>query len=70
MQLYDKRDAFPYSIVRMPHLDSNTASTIYYASTGFDILWFARNTLDIIPLQHFPIVNQRKHRNKTVNKDP
>ena len=49
-QLYDNRDVFPYSIVRMPQLDSNIASNIYYASIDFEILRFTRTTLDIIPL--------------------
>ena len=31
-QFYDKRDACPLPVVRMPYLDSNITSSIYYAS--------------------------------------
>ena len=40
--LYDKRDAFPFSIVRMPYLSSNMPSKIFYASVGSEILRLAR----------------------------
>ena len=46
-QLYKKRYVFPSSIVHMPHLDSNIPSNIYYASIGFKVLRFARNSSDI-----------------------
>ena len=46
-QLYDERDGFLFSIVLMPHLDSNIPSDIYYASIGSEILKFARSTSDI-----------------------
>ena len=51
-QLYDKRDALPFSIVPMPHLDSNIPSNICYASLGSKILRFGRTT-SFVP---FPIV--------------
>ena len=47
IQLYDKRYAFPFSIVGMPHLDSYITSNIYNASIASEILRFARTTLDI-----------------------
>ena len=32
ISLYDKRDNFPFSIVRMPYLDSNIPSRIFYSA--------------------------------------
>ena len=40
--LYDKRDAFPFSIVRMPYKCSNIPSNIFYASIGAEILRIGR----------------------------
>ena len=40
--LFDKRDEFPFSIVRMPCASSNIPSTIFYNSIGADILRIAR----------------------------
>ena len=40
--LFDKKDAFPLSIVRMPYLCSNMPSKIFYASVGSEILRLAR----------------------------
>ena len=42
--LYDKRDYFPFCIVRMPYIDSNIPSKIFYSSFGAEILRYARNT--------------------------
>ena len=36
IKLFDKRDAFPFSIVRMPFYSSNIPSSIFYASIGAD----------------------------------
>ena len=44
VKLYDKRDAFPFSIVRMPFLDSNMPSKIFYSSLGAEVLRIARTT--------------------------
>ena len=44
-KLFDKRDAFPFSIVRMPHADSNIPSCIFYSSIFSEILRIARSTL-------------------------
>ena len=49
-KLFDKRDAFPFFIVRMPHLQSNIPSTIFYGSIFSEFLRIARCTLK---LQHF-----------------
>ena len=37
-KLYDKRDNFPFAIIRMPYRCSNMPSTIYYSSIGAEIL--------------------------------
>ena len=38
INLFDKRDAFPFSIVRMPSLCSNILSKVFYATNGSEIL--------------------------------
>ena len=51
-KLFDKRDAFPFFIVRMPHLDSNIPSKIFYSSIYSEILRISRCTLfleDMVP---------------------
>ena len=40
--LYDKRDSFPFSIVRMPYKSSNIPSKIFNASIGAEILRIGR----------------------------
>ena len=40
--LFDKRDAFPFSIVRMPFLCSNIPTKMFYSSLGAEILRIAR----------------------------
>ena len=40
--LYDKRDDFQFSIVRMPHSISNIPSSIFYSSVGAEVLRIAR----------------------------
>ena len=42
MNLFDKRDDFPFSIVRMPFSTSNIPSTMFYASIGAEILRISR----------------------------
>ena len=44
-KLYDKRDAFPFSIVRMPHLSSNIPEFVFYGTFKFEVLRIAKNTL-------------------------
>ena len=51
-KLYDKRDAFPFSIVRMPHIGSNIPKNIFYSALVGEVLRIARSTLmleDFIP---------------------
>ena len=44
-KLFDKRDAFPFSIVRMPHIDSNIPESIFYSAFVGEFLRVARSTL-------------------------
>ena len=51
-KLFDKRDAFPFFIIRMPDLGGNIPSHIFYGSIMSEILRIARSTLhynDFIP---------------------
>ena len=45
-KLFDKRDAFPFFIVRMPHLDSNIPKSIFYSALVGEFLRIARSTLN------------------------
>ena len=42
--LFDKRDAFPFSIVRMPDKSSNIPSSIVYSAIGAESLRIARTS--------------------------
>ena len=44
-KFFDKRDKFPFFIVRMPHFQSNIPSTIFYGSIFSEFLRIARCTL-------------------------
>jgi hypothetical protein len=51
-KLYDKRDDFPFFIVRMPHKDSNICQNIFYSSFVGEFLRIGRSTLllqDFLP---------------------
>ena len=51
-KLFDKRDAFPFSIVRMPDLSGNIPSHIFYGSIFSEYLRIARASLkyqDFLP---------------------
>ena len=51
-KLNDKRDAFPFHIVRMPHKCSNIPESIFYSALKGEFLRIARATLrlqDFIP---------------------
>ena len=72
-KLFDKRDAFPFSIVRMPHMDSNIPESIFYSALLGEFLRIARSTL---LLQDFKIkakelclrmLNQGANKNKMKN---
>ena len=45
-KLFNRRDTFPFSIVRIPRLDRNTLSKLYHASMCSQILKSARPTSD------------------------
>ena len=42
MKLFDKRDEFPFSIVRMPFSSSNMPRSMFYGSIGAEILRIGR----------------------------
>ena len=42
VKLYDKRDSFPFSIVRLPYASSNSPSTMFYSSIGTEIIRIGR----------------------------
>jgi len=46
-KLFDKRDAFPFSIVRMPFIDSNIPESIFYSALVGEFLRIARSTLKL-----------------------
>ena len=46
VKLYDKRDAFPFKIVRMPYRESNMPSRIFYSAFGAEILRIARTSTE------------------------
>ena len=44
-KLYDKRDAFPFHIVRMPDASSNIPDHVFYATIYSELLRIARASL-------------------------
>ena len=42
VKLFDKRDSFPFAIVRLPFLSSNIPTTRFYSSIGAEILRIGR----------------------------
>ena len=44
-KLFDKRDTFPYFIVRMPYISSNIASFVFYSTFKSEVLRIAKKTL-------------------------
>jgi len=44
--LYDKRDAFPFAIVRMPFKSSNMPSFMFYSTASAEVLRIARASTD------------------------
>ena len=62
-KLYDKRDAFPFHIIRMPHMSSNIPRSIFYSALVGEFLRIARSTLmihDFIPKANELLVRMRK----------
>ena len=72
-KLYDKRDDFPFFVVRMPDRSSNIPSYIFYGTIMSEIIRIARSTLlldDLIPKMSAlfkRMLNQGADRQKIVN---
>ena len=72
-KLYDKRDEFPFFVVRMPDRSSNIPSYIFYGTIMSEIIRIARSTLlldDLIPRMDTlfkRMLNQGADRQKIVN---
>ena len=47
-KLYDKRDGFPFSIVKLPQKSSNIPTNIFYSSLAGEFLRIARSTLHFV----------------------
>ena len=45
IKLFDKRDSFPFSVVRMPHLESNIPQDIFYSTIKVEFLTISCSTL-------------------------
>lgn len=43
-KLFDKRDDYNFSIVKLPHKNYNIPSKMFFSSIGIGILWIARAT--------------------------
>ena len=46
-KLFNKRDAFPFSIVRLPFINSNIPESIFYSALVGEFLRIARSTLKL-----------------------
>ena len=58
--IYDKRDSFPFSIIRMPYRDSNIPSRMFYGCIGAEIQRIARTTTDkMMFIEHTNILLKR-----------
>ena len=51
--LFDKRDSFPFSIVRMPDKSSNVPSSIVYSAIGAESLRIARVSNSIKDIENY-----------------
>ena len=47
MCLFDKRDSFPFSIVRMPFRKSNIPTNTFYSTVGSEVLRIGRATSSV-----------------------
>ena len=47
-QLFDKRDTFKFSVVRMPYKRSNIPQKMFYATIGADVLRICRATSNYV----------------------
>ena len=44
-KLIDKKDSLPFSIVGIPHIESNIPQNIFYSAIKYEFLRIARSTL-------------------------
>ena len=42
--MYDKKDSFPFSIVRLPHKSSNSPSKMFYSTVAAEIMRICKAT--------------------------
>ena len=49
-KLYDKCEAFPYSVVRMPHRQSNMPSKMLYSTISAEVLRIRKATSNVLIL--------------------
>ena len=63
-EIYDKREAFLFSVVRMPYWDSNMPSRIFYEAGGSEILHVSRTTSSKVMFQKLITTLLRRVRNK------
>ena len=54
----DKRDSFPFSIVKMPYLCSNILWKIFYASIGAEILRIVRTKMEKLKSWYAKIISR------------
>ena len=69
--LYEKRSAFPFSIVRMPYLCNDTFSKGFFASLGSELIIIARlnnnNTKFFYNTPSFLVKRMINHEEKITN---
>ena len=56
-KLFEKRDTFKFSVVRMPYKRGNIPQKIFYATIGAEVLRICRATSNCIFLGFFPQIN-------------
>ena len=70
-KLYDKRDAFSFSVVRLPFKCSNIPSKMFYATIGAEVLRIGKATskYDFFPPKcaHFTIEDEKTRRRRIWN---
>ena len=54
----DKRDSFPFSIIKMPYLCSNVLWKIFYASIGAEILKIVRTKMEKLKSWYAKIISR------------
>ena len=69
-QLYDKRDDFSFSIVRLPFLSSNIPSSMFYSSVSAEVLRIGRvsSSFSNFKLAVDPLITRVKRQGANVNR--